>query len=181
LQCVFEPHPAATGFVRNKSIVDNARAHVGKQYVFNTDLKDFFPSIDQARFWGRLQHPPFNLSKEEGKLELANRIAALCCTELEVERKHNGQWIKEKRPVLPQGAPTSPTISNVIAKSLDYKLTGLAKRFSCKYTRYADDLTFSSQHHVYKKARAFRTELNRIIESENFHIKESKTRLIEDC
>ncbi|TVQ06548.1 MAG: RNA-directed DNA polymerase, partial [Balneolaceae bacterium] len=139
LQSVYEPHIAATGFVRNKSIVDNARKHVGKHYVFNTDLKDFFPSIDQARFWGRLQYPPFNLNEDYGKLEIANRISALCFTNLEVDRKINGKWIKEIKPVLPQGAPTSPTISNIIAESLDRKLTGLADRFGCVYTRYADD------------------------------------------
>lgn len=180
LQSVFEPHSAATGFTRNRSIVDNARKHVGKHYVFNTDLKDFFPSIEQARFWGRLQHPPFNLNKQNGNLELANRISALCFINLEVERKKNGKWIKEKKSVLPQGAPTSPTISNIIAERLDRKLTGLADRFGCVYTRYADDLSFSSQHNVYKRNGSFRNELTRIVESQNFHIKESKTRLTED-
>jgi len=180
LQCVHTPHEAATGFIWDKSIVDNARKHVGKHYVFNTDLKDFFPSIDQARFWGRLKHPPFNLNEENGTLKLANIIAGLCGAELEVERLKDGKWIQQNRFVLPQGAPTSPSVSNIIAKRLDYKLTGLAKRFGCTYTRYADDLTFSSMHNVYKKNSAFRNELKRIVEAENFHIKESKTRLIED-
>lgn len=51
LQCVYEPHKAATGFVRERSIVDNAKEHIGSKYVYNIDLKDFFPSIDQARLW----------------------------------------------------------------------------------------------------------------------------------
>lgn len=180
LQCVYTPHEAATGFVKDKSIVDNARQHVGNHYVFNTDLKDFFPSIDQARFWGRLQHPPFNLNESNDRLTLANIIAGLCGAELEVERFRDNKWVTEKRYVLPQGAPTSPTISNIIAERLDHKLNGLAKRFGCTYSRYADDLTFSSMHNVYKKNGEFRCELNRIVESENFHLKESKTRLIED-
>ena len=62
LQCIFEPHKAAMGFVRNRSIVDNARIHVGNNYVYNLDLKDFFPSIDQARVWKCLQLKPFNLN-----------------------------------------------------------------------------------------------------------------------
>lgn len=180
LQCVYSPHNAATGFIKDKSIVDNARKHVGKHYVFNTDLKDFFPSIDQARFWGRLKHPPFNLNEKNGNLEIANRIAALCGAELMVKRKKNGKWTEEMRYVLPQGAPTSPTISNIIAKNLDRKLTGVAKRFGCTYTRYADDLTFSSMHNIYKEGSDFREELKRVVNDQNFHINDSKTRLIED-
>jgi hypothetical protein len=64
LQCVFEPHPAAFGFVRNKSIVDNASIHVGSRYIYNIDLKDFFSSIDQARVWKCLQLRPFNLNQQ---------------------------------------------------------------------------------------------------------------------
>ena len=64
LQCIFDPHPAAMGFVRERSIVDNAKKHVGNNYVYNLDLKDFFPSIDQARVWKTLQLKPFNLNEE---------------------------------------------------------------------------------------------------------------------
>ena len=64
LQCVYEPHVATTGFVRNRSIVDNARFHEGSKYVYNIDLKDFFPSIDQARVWKCLQLKPLNLTEE---------------------------------------------------------------------------------------------------------------------
>lgn len=178
LQEVFEAHKAATGFVPGSSIVDNARPHLNQNYVFNIDLKDFFTSIDQARIWKRLQHPPFNLSKENGRLELANRIAALCCTEMEVDRKNgDGEWIKVKRNVLPQGAPTSPVISNIIAYRLDFLLTGLANRFGLNYTRYADDITFSSKHNVYQNDGDFLKELHRIIEDQNFCINPSKTRL----
>jgi RNA-directed DNA polymerase len=59
LQAVFEPHNAATGFVWERSIVDNAKLHVGSNYVYNIDLKDFFQSIDQARVWKTLQLKPF--------------------------------------------------------------------------------------------------------------------------
>ncbi len=297
LQCVFEPHNAAYGFVRNRSIVDNARVHVGNRYVYNIDLKDFFSSIDQARLWKCLQLEPFklntqlNLKNEEiekkyncflidkhyafpfnktekillyefegynlingyrkvslksgenifyhvkrnnnnqsGQIELyldrskyelikklvlendenastderalsgifldliehtqekifeknnrstlANMISAICCTEIEVERKSlKGEWRKEKRNVLPQGAPTSPIITNIICQKLDYLLTGVANRFGLKYSRYADDITFSSMHNVYQKDGEFVKELNRIISDQNFNIKESKTRL----
>ncbi|WP_312365583.1 reverse transcriptase domain-containing protein, partial [Sphingobacterium sp.] len=64
LQCVFIPNQFATGFVKNKSIVDNAFFHVGNNYVYNLDLKDFFTSIDQARVWKCLQLAPFNLNRD---------------------------------------------------------------------------------------------------------------------
>lgn len=264
LQCVYDPHVAAMGFVRDKSIVDNAKLHVGSRYVYNIDLKDFFPSVDQARVWKCLQLKPFNLNKassvepqfmkwddfkkeylntqdpiqfyvgkgrmftntsygtifvannfdkekekyillgssslktktgkslegtlwlvnktpDTSRLDIANIIASLCCAEMEVERKNEtGDWEKVKRNVLPQGAPTSPVVTNIICQKLDYLLTGVAKRFGLKYSRYADDITFSSMHNVYQPDSEFLKELHRIITEQNFHIKESKTRLQKD-
>jgi retron-type reverse transcriptase len=264
LQCVHEPHKAAMGFVRDKSIVDNARLHEGSRYVYNIDLKDFFPSIDQARVWKCLQLKPFNLIKSsssepeymkwedfkkeylkteepvkflkgkgrlftqtpygtlyvannfdkekdkfillggntlktkggkslEGTLwlvnnlpntnrqEIANIIASLCCTVMDVERKNEaGEWETVKRNVLPQGAPTSPVLTNVICQRLDFILSGVAKRFGLTYSRYADDITFSSMHNVYQPESDFLKELHRIIAEQGFHIKESKTRLQKD-
>ena len=286
LQCIFEPHTAAMGFVRGKSIVDNARIHTGQNYVYNIDLKDFFPSIDQARVWKCLQLKPFNLTDKEvdetkaiarikssdlkfvtdegvtvhykikdGQYKLipdnfgylrylsnfikqfpipdftevtdeveldklksnyreqvksamiqdaqkyiltedhkkylqrflplrrniANTVAALCCTEMMVERKaKNGEWESVRRNVLPQGAPTSPVITNMICQRLDYLLTAVANRFGLRYSRYADDITFSSMHNVYQPEGDFLKELQRIILEQGFHINESKTRLQKD-
>jgi len=180
LQCVFEPHKAATGFVRGRSILDNAQAHAGNRYVYNIDLKDFFPSIDQARVWKCLQLRPFDLTNETTpqRLELANIIASLCCAEMDVERiNENREWTAVKKYVLPQGAPTSPVLSNVICQRLDYLLSAVAKRFGLRYTRYADDITFSSMHNVYREDHGFMKELHRIISDQRFHIKASKTRL----
>jgi hypothetical protein len=264
LQCVYEPHKAATGFVREKSIVDNAKEHIGNKYVYNIDLKDFFSSVDQARVWKCLQLKPFNLNNNytveqqymkwedfkkeylkteelvifykgsgrpytdtpygkiyvansfdkdkdkfillgsnllsdkkgkslEGTLWLLNKIphksrrdisniiASLCCIEMEVERMNSsGEWIFEKRNVLPQGAPTSPILTNVVCQRLDYLLSAVAIRFGLKYTRYADDITFSSMHNVYQSNSEFLKELHRIIAEQGFHIKKTKTRLQKD-
>ncbi len=194
LHCVYEPHKAAMGFVRDRSIVVNAQLHAGRNYVYNIDLKDFFPSIDQARVWKTLQLKPFNLNKEfntqvtpgdekqdSNRLDIANIIASLCCTEIEVERQNEtGVWEKVKRNVLPQGAPTSPVLTNIVCQKLDYLLSAVAKRFGLNYSRYADDITFSSMHNVYQSGSKFLKELHRIIAEQNFHIKESKTRLQKD-
>jgi RNA-directed DNA polymerase len=180
LQIVYEKDisKAATGFIPGKSIVDNAKVHIGSNYVFNIDLKDFFPSIDQARIWARLKHPPFNLNEAGDRLQLANLIASICCHEMEVERlDSDGNWEKVKRNVLPQGAPTSPILTNIVCQQLDYFLSAVANRFGVRYTRYEDDITFSSMHNVYQKNGEFRKEVQRIISLQNFHIKATKTRL----
>ena len=175
LQCVYEPTKVVSGFVLGRSIYDNANWHVGSNYVYNVDLKDFFPSIDQARVWKTIQLKPFNLS---GRLEIVNVIASIACTSIEVERKDEfGNWQIVNRNVLPQGAPTSPVLTNIVCQKLDYLLTAVANRFGVRYSRYADDITFSSMHNVYQNESEFVKELKRVIESQNFHIKESKTRL----
>lgn len=177
LQCVFSPNECVMGFVRDKSIVHNAAMHVGSNYVYNIDLKDFFISIDQARFWKCLHLWPFGLKGE--KQILANMIASICCATLEVERKNqiNGEWEKVTKNVLPQGAPTSPVISNIVCRKLDYLLSALAIDYGLKYSRYADDITFSSDHNVYQNHSIFLKNLNEIIVTQGFWIQESKTRL----
>lgn len=167
LQCVYTPHKAATGFVINKSIVDNAKLHVGNKYVYNIDLKDFFYSFDRNRVKLGFMYEPFNLNGE--REPLAYLLACLCTHSLEIE--------KEIRIILPQGSPTSPTISNILCKKLDDKLTGLAKRFDTHYSRYADDITFSSSQNIFKK-KIFQEELHRIIEKkQHFTVNQDKTRL----
>ncbi len=177
LQCLFEEHRAATGFVFGKSIVDNAKVHTNKNYVFNMDMKDFFPSIDKPRFWKRLQYPPFNLNEKHGRLELANRISAICFETMTVERIIEGEWHQVQRDVLPQGAATSPVITNIIAQRLDKKLSSLADAYGAIYTRYADDITFSSMHNLYQKNSLFRKKIEGIVEEENFYVNPTKTRV----
>ena len=163
LGAVFEPDSVAMGFAPGRSVVNNAQKHVGHNYVFNIDLKDFFPSIPQARVWKRLQLEPFNFSQE-----IVNVVAGLCCSYNE-ERGQN---------VLPQGAPTSPLLTNAICCNLDRKMKGLAKRFGLHYSRYADDMTFSSMHNVYQEGGEFRKELLKIISEQGFTINDKKTRLL---
>lgn len=138
-------------------------------YVFNLDLKDFFPSIEQARVWKRLQLEPFKFP-----VSIANIIAGMCCMKEIIQMADGGQTV---RYVLPQGAPTSPIITNMICDNLDRRLAGVAKRFGLNYTRYADDITFSSMHNVYQENGVFRKEVWRIIEEQRFVVNDKKTRL----
>ena len=166
LQSLYVPSEFATGFTTGRSVVTNAERHKRHNYVLNLDLKDFFPSIHQARVWKRLQLKPFNFP-----VEVANVIAGTCCMKMVDEESGTVQY------VLPQGAPTSPIITNMICDKLDRRLAGLAKRFGLNYSRYADDITFSSMHNVYQGNGEFLTELRRIITGQNFTINEAKTRL----
>ncbi len=163
LESIYTPSLCVTGFTKGRSVVDNAKVHVGHNYVFNIDLKDFFSSIPQARVWARLQLPPFNFSQK-----VANLVAGLCC----YFDKNNNVC------VLPQGAPTSPLLTNAICDKLDKRMLGVAKRFGLHYTRYADDMTFSSMHNVYHENGEFQKEIKRIIEEQGFSINNKKTRLL---
>lgn len=156
LQSMFIPKIAANGFVRGRSIVTNAAAHVNKKYVLNIDLKNFFPSISESRIRKVIQLPPLNFSEE-----IAEFITELCT-------------FKRR---LPQGAPTSPVLSNIVCQALDRKIIRLGqKRFGrFHYSRYADDLTFSSN-------KEFPDELleaiKRVVHSEGFRLNPKKTRLL---
>ena len=178
LEVLYTPHESAYGFCKSRSIVDNAWLHVGRQFVFNIDLKDFFPTIEQGRVWARLQHPPFNFNKANGQLFIANFIANIACVEQKVQRfSQELGWQTLTKSVLPQGAATSPLFSNIVSERLDRKLSGLAKSYGLKYSRYADDITFSSDHHIYNEGSSFRRELLKIIRDEGFLINQKKVRL----
>ena len=147
-------HPASHGFVPGRSVLTNAQPHVGHRFVLNLDLRDFFPSTTIGRVAAVLQLPPFGLSKEGAYL-----IANLCCDQ----------------GCLPQGAPTSPLLTNAVCQRLDRRLQQLAARHRCTYTRYADDLTFSCNRPVFRDQ--FHLELNTIITTEGYQQNEQKQRL----
>lgn len=118
---LYRPRNPVHGFVADRSIKTNALAHLHRRFVVNIDLKDFFPAISQNRVKGLLTSLGIGT-------RVAEIIARICC--------NNG--------CLPQGAPSSPVLSNMICFRLDKKLIGIAKEARCIYTRYADDITFSS-------------------------------------
>ncbi len=113
-------HPAATGFVRGESIATNALRHAGKAVVVRMDIEGFFPSTDADRVT--------RYFRSIGWGHQPARLLTRLCT-------HEGG--------LPQGAPTSPALSNLVNYRLDARLAGLARRLRADYTRYADDITFS--------------------------------------
>lgn len=171
LSAVYTPSAHAMGFAPGRSIVTGAKVHVGQHFVFNTDLHDFFPSVRRARVKSRLLLPPFSFTEE-----VAIAIAGLCTLRVDHPSGDDGS---SGRPtyVLPQGAPTSPLLTNAVCDRLDRRLAGLARRRGANYTRYADDITFSSPHNLYSEGSAFRAELARILAVEGFEMNEAKTRV----
>lgn len=168
LDAFFEPSACATGFIKGKSIADNARTHVGKNYVFNIDLQNFFPSITRDRVFKTLLAAPFNFTQRH-----AGWLADLCTTKMYGIEPEPG--LSKRR--VPQGAPISPIISNAVCARLDRRLDGLAHEFGLVYSRYADDITFSSGHNIYQDGSKFRKKLEAIIIEEGFTLNPKKTRL----
>ena len=146
------------GFEKGKSIITNAKVHRNKRYVINFDLEDFFDSFHFGRVKGFFEkNKYFKLSEE-----VALCIAQLTCY----------------KGTLPQGAPTSPVITNLIAPILDFRLLKIAKKYKLDYTRYADDLTFSTNNiHFLDIKDEFCDELTKEINKAGFKLNDNKTRL----
>jgi len=143
------PSQSAHGFVRRRSIVSNARAHIGMHRLLNADIRDFFHSIRRERVVRTFVDMGMTA-------DVATCLADFCCLD----------------GALPLGYPTSPLIANIVCHELDSELEVLAKHYGAIYTRYADDLTFSS-----KAGLPSRIEIASILEPEGFELHTQKYRV----
>ena len=151
-------------FEKGKSIITNSQIHRNKKYILNIDLKDFFGSFNFGRVRGFfIKDRDFGISPE-----IATVIAQIAC--------YQGK--------LPQGAPSSPIITNLITRILDYRIVKIAKKYRFTYSRYADDMTFSTNRELNsnklrasKELENFLAELEELIISSGFEINPKKTRL----
>lgn len=141
------------GFVKNKNILDNAKYHIKSNYMLSVDLKEYFPNIGSARIYF-----------------IFNKLCGYC---------HEVSYFLMKlvtlNNALPQGAPTSPYISNIVTYKLDLRLNEYVKSINCKYTRYADDITISSSQFIPYKVKS---TICKIIKSEGFLINNRKTKIM---
>jgi len=163
---IYSTKPSAHGFAKNKSIITNAERHLDKRFIFNIDLSDFFGSIHFGRIRNLFKASPFNFNNS-----VATILAQICCFD----------------NALPQGAPTSPILSNMISWKLDSQLQSLAKITNGTYTRYADDISFSfttNKRRLPEEIVILRDNeaspghaLTHIIEENGFHINYEKVRL----
>lgn len=157
LSIIYSPHRAAHGFVLGKNVATNATAHIGKKFVFNLDITDFFPTTSFHKIRFLLGLKPFYLTGE--RAEIGQLIANLCC----------------KEGYLPQGSPTSPILTNMVCRRIDARLTQLAKKHRARYTRYADDISFSCNKNIFNDG--FLKEVAKILDDDKYKINDKKTRL----
>jgi len=165
-------HENAHGFVAQHSVVTNAAPHVGSSVVINTDLKDFFPSITLARV--------DDLFRNLGYSPAVASIFALLCTECprQVLRLNDTVFHAATGPrALPQGACTSPAISNLVARKLDRRMSAMAQKLGWRYTRYADDLTWSIAEEPSPSVGYVLARIRHIVDDENFQLSHAKTRV----
>ena len=160
LQRDFPPSDRAHGFVPGRSIITNAIPHRRKKVVVKLDIVDFFPSIRFARVFGMFQAPPFRFGREA-----AMTLAQLACVP-----EHNGP--------LPQGGVLSPYVANVMCRRMDQRLASIAREHRCSFTRYADDLTFSTNDANRLDTDRLIGRVQEVVEREGFAINAPKTRVL---
>lgn len=149
--------------LRPKGVITNALAHTNKKLVISMDLKEFFPTITFPRVMGLLKSEPYKFSNKEASI-----LASMICLPKEIDDKRG----------LPQGAPTSPIISNLLCKKLDFQLGRIAQKYDLNYTRYADDLTFSTNNLKRISANKIIHEATKCVERNGFHVNVDKTKVM---
>lgn len=165
-------HEAAHGFLPAKNIVSNAEKHVGAGVVVNFDLENFFPSITYKRVKG--------IFRSFGYSEAVSTVFALLATAPdteEIELDGKTYFVANGERHLPQGSPASPAISNIAARRLDKSLSKIAADHDFKYTRYADDLTFSAAAKDADCGKLMR-QIRYVVGKQGFVVNESKTRIL---
>ncbi len=166
-------HGAAHGFLPGRSIVTNALVHARAKTIVKLDIKGFYPTVTMPRVKGLL--------RRAGLGEQVATLMALLATECpreEVETHGKKYYVAIAPRSLPQGAPTSPSITNALCLRLDSRLSGLARKLDCRYTRYADDLTFSWHGSSTSDIGTLLRSVSSIVRSEGFEIHVKKTRVM---
>ena len=162
----------AHGFVRGRSTVTCASPHVGRDVVVNLDVKDFFPTITFHRVRGVFQKLGYSPA-------VATIFALLCTESPRIPATFEGRryWVATGPRALPQGACTSPALSNQVSKKLDRRLLGMSRKHGLTYTRYADDLTFSAPEGKRGEIGMLMARVRHILQEEGFTLHPDKGRV----
>lgn len=168
------PHDAAHGFRRGRSVVDFVRPHVGRSLLIRLDLRDFFSSIGAGRVyavWRALGYPE----------EVARTLTALTThrtpPSILADLPHGRRQVL-RVPHLPQGAPTSPALANLVAFGLDVRLSALASKLGMVYGRYADDLAISGAVELVPRRQAIVGLMMGVAQDEGFVVSARKSRVL---
>ena len=179
------PHPSSYAFAPNSSIVDCAARHCGAKWLVKADITNFFPSISEIQAYRVFRSLGY---QKLISFELA-RLTTFAPESSERYQLRNWQnWMTEGIAIyrnrgqgfLPQGAPTSPMLSNLVMRDLDEKIAHLSHDFGLTYTRYSDDLTFSTRTEQFNRLSASRFiwKLKRMLMSSGFHPNAEKTIIV---
>ncbi|WP_010586982.1 reverse transcriptase family protein [Schlesneria paludicola] len=171
------PHPAAHAFRRGRSVRGYVTPHVGQQVVLHIDLREFFPSIRASQIHALYRTVGYPERVAAMLTGLCTHITPRDAIPLNGEQQaSNSNWKRLGSPHLPQGAPTSPALANLVAFRLDCRLAGLSQKVEAVYTRYADDLLFSGGKELARCASRFRLLVTAIAHHEGFEIRARKSR-----
>ena len=168
-------------FVKGRNIKENAKMHEGRKYILKVDITNFFESIGVRQVYVAFRKMGYDRS-------VAAWLANLCTAKIEdykyeqledqeeIQKLFNDLYHKSE-PFLVQGAPTSPSLANIICNRMDKRMMGLANKHGFTYSRYADDMTFSAD----KKDRLPKVSMIRkIVETEGFHLNDEKIELLHE-
>ncbi len=151
------PHKCINGFVLNRGIRTNAEPHIGKKYLLNMDILDFFGSINAQKVQKYLSYSPFKISRTNRVNKIISDLVTF-------------------KGGLPQGSPTSPIISNIVCKDFDFAMLMLAKKYKLKYSRYADDISFSTNQEI--DFKSFENTVTQKCFKHGFKVNKKKSRLL---
>ncbi len=166
-------HDNAHGCIIGKSIKTNAIPHVGKAVVINQDFQNFFPSVTYNRIKG--------VFLSLGYSHQVATILSLLCSEpkiVDISLLGEDYYAQRGERFLPQGSPCSPAITNILCRKLDFRLSGLAKKYGFDYTRYVDDITFSGNKNSLPKITSLLKYSRKVVTSENFKLHPEKLRVM---
>ena len=173
-------HDCVHGFRKGRSCISSAQLHAGEAIVISIDLRDFFLSIPIRSVHGLFRSLGY-------PWEVARYLTGLCSTETRAEEidrlpsETRPDWRTRKlfrQQHLPQGAPTSPTLANLVAWRLDRRLDGLAKVLNARYTRYGDDLAFSGDRDIARNLDTLLHMVGVICEHSSLSVNHRKTRIM---
>jgi hypothetical protein len=170
------PHPAVHGFVKGRSILSFVAPHVGQRVVLRMDLQDFFPSLTGPRIQAFFRTAGYPES-------VADLLGGICSNAVprDIWNPVQPPWdirAMYAQPHLPQGAPTSPALANILCWRVDCRLAGLAEAAGAQYTRYADDLAFSGGEAFDRSVERFSIHVAAILGEEGFPVNHRKTRIM---
>jgi RNA-directed DNA polymerase len=176
-------HDAAHGCVPGRSVRTAAAPQAGRAVVLGMDLEAFFAWVSAPRVWGLLQsttglpEPVAHLVTGMVTTTAPRSVwrALPVAAGADARERHRPLGVRVARPHLPQGAPTSPALANLVCFRLDRRLAGLAATVGARYTRYVDDLTFSGDRRI--RGDRFAALVSEVAAEEGFRVNPAKTRV----